>query len=167
VGSFLEPGASIGAIQVLRKTYRLVVPRGVKGVVVEVPGNVLVETVEYGQTLLRTAPGLEADGVDLTETGAEADSGDDGVPEGMVAVRSPTDGIFYRRPSPDQPSYVEDGVEVVRGRVLGLVEVMKCFNQIAYGTEPDTPERARVRKVLVEDSGEIKYDQVLFLLEPV
>ncbi|MHC4860064.1 MAG: biotin/lipoyl-containing protein, partial [Planctomycetota bacterium] len=81
-------------------------------------------------------------------------------------VRSPTDGIFYRRPSPDQPPYVEEGAEVVRGRVLGLVEVMKCFNQIAYGTDPDAPERAKVLKILARDSGEVKLDQVLFLLEP-
>ena len=85
---------------------------------------------------------------------------------GMVAVRSPTDGIFYRRPSPDEPSYVEAGDTVERGKVLGLVEVMKCFNQIAYGGEPDAAPKAVVVRVVPEDSAEVKLGQVLFVLDP-
>ena len=166
-GTLLEPGSFAGFLHVLRRAYRVVVPRGVRGIVTETPANPLVERVEYGQTLLTLSRGLEAAAAGGAESRADAGEGDDGVPEGMVAVRSPTDGIFYRRPSPDQPAYVEEGAEVVRGRVLGLVEVMKCFNQIAYGGDLDTPERATVRRILANDSVEVKFDQVLFLLEPI
>ena len=43
---------------------------------------------------------------------------------------------------------------------------MKCFNQIAYGGEGDVPARARVTRVLPDDSAEVKLGQALFLVEP-
>ena len=49
--------------------------------------------------------------------------------------------------------------------MLGLVEVMKCFNQIAYGG-PGLPERGTVAKILVDDSDEVVHDQVMFLISP-
>jgi acetyl-CoA carboxylase biotin carboxyl carrier protein len=39
-------------------------------------------------------------------------------------------GIFYRRPSPDQPPYKSEGDPVAVGDVVGLVEVMKTFHEI-------------------------------------
>ena len=51
------------------------------------------------------------------------------------------------------------------GTVLGLVEVMKSFNQIAYGG-PGLPERGTVAKVLVQDAAEVTYGQTLFLIRP-
>lgn len=80
-------------------------------------------------------------------------------------VRSPTEGVFYRRPDPGSPPYVEAGDVVPLGHPLGMVEVMKCFNQVRY-EGLGLPARARVVKVLVEDSQEIRHDQVLFLMEP-
>ncbi len=45
-------------------------------------------------------------------------------------IQSPLPGTFYRRPSPDQPPFVEDGGTVVKGDTVGLVEVMKNFHEI-------------------------------------
>ncbi|MBD1548479.1 acetyl-CoA carboxylase [Roseibium aggregatum] len=45
-------------------------------------------------------------------------------------IRSPLPGIFYRRPAPDQPPFVEDGGSVEAGTVVGLVEVMKSFHEV-------------------------------------
>ena len=61
---------------------------------------------------------------------------------------------------------VEPGDAVERGKVLGLVEVMKCFNQIAYGGEPEATEKAVVVRVVLEDAAEVKLGQVLFVLDP-
>lgn len=49
--------------------------------------------------------------------------------EGIV-VPSPMSGIFYRRPSPNEPPFVEEGDPVLAGQVLGLIEAMKVFNEI-------------------------------------
>jgi biotin carboxyl carrier protein len=52
----------------------------------------------------------------------------------MSAIRSPLPGIFYRRPSPDAPPFKEDGAPVAVADVVGLVEVMKSFHEVAAGT---------------------------------
>jgi acetyl-CoA carboxylase biotin carboxyl carrier protein len=50
-----------------------------------------------------------------------------------MAVRtllSPLPGTFYRKPAPDQPAYKNDGDRVAVGEVIGLIEVMKSFNEV-------------------------------------
>ena len=75
-------------------------------------------------------------------------------------------GIFYRRSSPDSPPFVEEGTKIASGSVLGLVEVMKCFNQITYGG-PGFPEKVEVAKILVQDSTEVQFGQPLFWVRPL
>ena len=45
-------------------------------------------------------------------------------------ILAPLPGTFYRKPAPDQPSYVEDGGSVAEGDVVGLIEVMKTFTEV-------------------------------------
>ena len=45
-------------------------------------------------------------------------------------ILSPLPGTFYRRPAPDQPVYKNEGDTVAVGDVIGLVEVMKSFNEV-------------------------------------
>ena len=45
-------------------------------------------------------------------------------------VVSPLPGTFYRRPSPESPPFKEDGDAVAVGDVIGLVEVMKNFQEV-------------------------------------
>jgi len=52
-------------------------------------------------------------------------------------ILSPLPGTFYRRPSPDKPAYKNVGDAVSIGDVIGLIEVMKSFNEVtadAVGT---------------------------------
>ncbi len=46
-------------------------------------------------------------------------------------ILSPLPGTFYRRPAPDKPAYKEVGDTVAVGDVIGLIEVMKSFNEVA------------------------------------
>jgi biotin carboxyl carrier protein len=39
-------------------------------------------------------------------------------------------GVFYRKPSPDKDVFANEGDEVKKGDVIGLVEVMKNFYEI-------------------------------------
>ena len=48
----------------------------------------------------------------------------------MADIRSPIPGIFYRRPSPDEPEFAQEGDTVEAGQVIGLVEVMKQFHDV-------------------------------------
>lgn len=46
------------------------------------------------------------------------------------SILSPLPGTFYRRPSPDQPAFKEEGGTVAVGDVIGLIEVMKSFHEV-------------------------------------
>ncbi len=39
-------------------------------------------------------------------------------------------GMFYRKPSPDEPFFKNDGDSVEEGEVIGLIEVMKSFHEV-------------------------------------
>lgn len=45
-------------------------------------------------------------------------------------IQSPLPGTFYRSPSPESLPYKVEGDLVAAGDVIGLVEVMKQFNEI-------------------------------------
>ena len=39
-------------------------------------------------------------------------------------------GMFYRKPTPDEPFFKNDGDGVEEGEVIGLIEVMKSFHEV-------------------------------------
>jgi acetyl-CoA carboxylase biotin carboxyl carrier protein len=45
-------------------------------------------------------------------------------------VFSPLPGIFYRKPAPDKPVYKSEGDAIVQDDTIGLIEVMKSFNEV-------------------------------------
>ena len=47
---------------------------------------------------------------------------------------SPLPGTFYRKPAPDKPTYKNEGDAVAVGDVIGLIEVMKSFNEVKAET---------------------------------
>jgi acetyl-CoA carboxylase biotin carboxyl carrier protein len=47
-----------------------------------------------------------------------------------LEILSPLPGTFFRRPSPDSPPFKADGEAVAVGDVIGLVEVMKNFQEV-------------------------------------
>jgi acetyl-CoA carboxylase biotin carboxyl carrier protein len=53
--------------------------------------------------------------------------------EGLVAVRAPLPGTFYRAPRPGAAPFVEVGSRVGADTVVGIVETMKLFNSVTAG----------------------------------
>jgi acetyl-CoA carboxylase biotin carboxyl carrier protein len=47
-----------------------------------------------------------------------------------TTIKAPVPGTFYRRPSPDEDPFANEGDRITSGQVIGLVEVMKTFNEI-------------------------------------
>lgn len=78
----------------------------------------------------------------------------------FITVKSPIIGTFYRKPSPDKPTFVEVGQEINEGDVLCVVEAMKLFNEI------ESEVRGKIVKILVDDSTPVEFDQPLFLVDP-
>jgi acetyl-CoA carboxylase biotin carboxyl carrier protein len=50
--------------------------------------------------------------------------------EDRTTIKAPVPGVFYRRPSPDEEPYANEGDRIANGQVIGLVEVMKNFNEV-------------------------------------
>ena len=70
-------------------------------------------------------------------------------------ILSPLPGTFYRRPAPDQPLYKNDGDTVVADDVIGLVEVMKSFNEVKAG------QAGKLVRFLVENEDAVMAGQPL------
>jgi len=99
------------------------------------------------------APQESASQNDTKETSAEDDSK-------YITVKSPIIGTFYRKPSPDKPTFAEVGDSIKEGDVLCIIEAMKLFNEI------ESEVSGKIVKVLVEDSSPVEFDQPLFLVDP-
>ena len=73
---------------------------------------------------------------DEAEVVGEADGDgneDEGLDEGLVAVRAPLPGTFYRAPRPGAAPFVEVGSRVDADTVIGIVETMKLMNSVHAG----------------------------------
>lgn len=45
-------------------------------------------------------------------------------------IQSGIPGVFYRRPGPGEPVFVEENQRVEAGDTVGLVEIMKSFHPV-------------------------------------
>jgi acetyl-CoA carboxylase biotin carboxyl carrier protein len=79
---------------------------------------------------------------------------------GLIAIKSPIVGTFYRSAGPDKPLYAKVGDLVDKGTVVCIVEAMKLFNEI------ESEVKGKIVKVVAEDATPVEYDQVLFLVDP-
>ncbi len=80
--------------------------------------------------------------------------------DNQVIVKSPIIGTFYRKPSPDKPSFVEVGQSIAKGDVLCVIEAMKLFNEI------ESDFSGKIVKILVDDQSPVEFDQPLFIIDP-
>jgi acetyl-CoA carboxylase biotin carboxyl carrier protein len=82
------------------------------------------------------------------------------VPEGLVAVRAPMLGTFYRAPAPGEKAFVEVGQKVKADDTVCLIEVMKLFNSIKAGVD------GQVVQILADNGALVEYNQVLVVIAP-
>jgi acetyl-CoA carboxylase biotin carboxyl carrier protein len=118
-------------------------------------------------------PSINNESIQTTENGERDDSNettkleesvDQKVEESKeienVEVLSPMPGTFYRSPSPDDASFVNEGESVNKGDTLCIIEAMKIMNEI------EAEENGIVQKILVEDGHAVEFNQPLFLINP-
>lgn len=106
--------------------------------------------------VVATAPPIAQTEVSATPV-KEAPVNDDSK---YVTVKSPIIGTFYRKPSPDKPTFVEVGSDIKIGDTVCVIEAMKLFNEI------ESEVSGKIVKVLVDDSTPVEFDQPLFLVDP-
>lgn len=78
---------------------------------------------------------------------------------GIKQILSPLPGTFYRKPAPEQPPYKSEGDSVAAGEVIGLIEVMKSFNEVKADIG------GRIVKFLVENEDAVMAGQPLLEVE--
>ena len=77
-----------------------------------------------------------------------------------TTVTSPMIGTFYRKPSPDKPSFAEIGGHINVGDTICIIEAIKLFNEI------ESEISGKIVKVLVDDMTPVEFGQPLFLVDP-
>lgn len=78
----------------------------------------------------------------------------------LFPITAPLVGTFYRASAADAKPYVEEGDQVRKGQVLGLIEAMKLMNEVE--SEVD----GTVVSVLVENGTPVEYGEPLALIRP-
>jgi biotin carboxyl carrier protein len=99
---------------------------------------------------LRREPGKRA----VLET--EPRAGATGEPPGVPVV-APLTGVYYSRPTPDQPIFAEQGMIVEAGQVVALIETMKLFNEVITEVSGEVVDILAHDGDLVESGKPIMY----------
>ena len=81
------------------------------------------------------------------------------LPEGAVSINAPMLGRFYRASSPSNPPFVEVGQKIVAGDTVGVIEVMKLFNDIKSEVS------GTVVEIRVANSEMVEEADILFVVE--
>jgi acetyl-CoA carboxylase biotin carboxyl carrier protein len=90
----------------------------------------------------------------LAESAAEG--GEAAADPNVEVFHSPMVGTFYRKPSPEAPSYVVEGDDVEPDTTLCMIEAMKVFNEIKAEV------KGKVIEIMVDNGEAVEFGQPLF-----
>lgn len=76
-----------------------------------------------------------------------------------VEVRAKMAGVFYRKPGPDDPNYVELGDQVEKKQILALLETMKVFQKVK------SPAAGKIIEIVAENETPLMDDDLMFVIE--
>lgn len=79
---------------------------------------------------------------------------------GLLEIKSPMVGTFYRTPSPDAAPFVSEGSSVSKGQTVCIVEAMKLMNEI------ESEVSGTIVKVCLENEAPVEFGTVLYLVKP-
>lgn len=161
--------SDVAEIEVEEEGYKLVIRKHSPSIVLQPPPGYYppVHNPGYPQQPLPSQP-QQAVGPDAGQPAAPVSQ-----PEAPVAavapaietnletVHAPIVGTFYRASSPESQAFVEVGSKVALGDVLCIIEAMKIMNEI----ECEVP--GTIRRILVDDTAPVEYEQALFEIEPL
>lgn len=80
--------------------------------------------------------------------------------ENKISILSPMPGVFYNSQSPNKPTYVKEGDTIKSGQVLCIIESMKIMNEI------ESEHNGVIKKILVNNSDPVEFNQPLYVIEP-
>ena len=71
-------------------------------------------------------------------------------------ITSPMVGTFYRKPSPDDPDFVNVGDVVSEGQTICIIEAMKVMNEIK------AEKSGTITEICVDDATPVQFGDALF-----
>lgn len=74
-------------------------------------------------------------------------------------ITAPMLGVFYRRPAPGAPPFVEPGDEVQADTTIGIIEIMKLMNPVVAGAS------GTIAAFEAQDGAQVQFGQVLARFE--
>jgi biotin carboxyl carrier protein len=80
--------------------------------------------------------------------------------DGLVPIQASVTSIFYRRPKPGEPPFVEEGDKVNEDTTVCLLEIMKCFRSVAAGVN------GTIEKVVADNAAMVNAGDTLMLIRP-
>jgi len=80
--------------------------------------------------------------------------------DGLIDVRTPLLGTFYRSPKPGSPPFVEVGSRVEKNTVVAIVETMKLMNSVYAGIS------GTIVEICIDDAQFADHDAVLMRIKP-
>lgn len=83
-----------------------------------------------------------------------------GPPANVKRVTAPLTGVFYRSPSPDADSFVNQGDRVESGSVLCILEAMKLFNEI------QSDYAGTIVRIIPQNGELVSQGEDLFWIQP-
>ncbi len=143
-------------VEIEQKDFRLRIQRKPEGIVyAQAPiMQQMMQQPQMQHVMHESAPATPSLPAAEAAPAAPADSG-----KNLKEFRAPFIGTFYRSSSPDKEPFVKVGDSITKGKVLGVIEAMKLFNEIESDFD------GKVVKILVENAQPVEYDQPLFLIE--
>ncbi len=95
-----------------------------------------------------------------TASSVQAAAPSDGAPANDgEPITSPMVGTFYRKPSPDAPSFVNVGDTISEGQTLCIIEAMKVMNEIK------AERSGTITAALVDDGNPVQFGDTLFTIK--
>jgi acetyl-CoA carboxylase biotin carboxyl carrier protein len=79
---------------------------------------------------------------------------------GMLVIKSPMVGTFYKASGPDSAAFVKVGDRIGPEKTVCIVEAMKVFNEIPAGVS------GQVVAILVENGAPVEFGQPLIKVDP-
>ena len=76
-------------------------------------------------------------------------------------IKSPLVGIFYTKPAPNKPTFVNEGDKIKKGDTICIIEAMKTLHQIK------AEHSCTIIKILIKNDTPVEYEQDLFLIQYV
>jgi len=159
-GRMIIAGEQVGRLKQLERSYRLIVPEGVTGILRSACPERVHEPVGWGTPLYTVGP-LEGEALRAATTPSETSGS-----QAHLVIRAPQSGRFWHRATPSDPPFTAVDQVLETGTAVGLIEVMKTFAPVPYQPSGQLPARARVVRLVAEDGADVAEGDALVEVEP-